>query len=484
MTNDPTASERIAGFLTALRPEDIPADVRHRAKIHILDTLGAGIAGAASREVDISRTALGSAYGTPATGTGAPLWGTPAELPALGAAFVNGIACHAFELDDSGGCDHSGAVVLPAALAAASLPMAGSRGGATDGGPADGGPQVGGARLLHAVVGGYEVARRVQDALGGYDSVNNAGWHSTGVCGTFGAAVASGVILGLDTEQMVSAIGLAGSFTGGTWSFIGDGAMSKRMHVGRAAEAGLNSALLARSGFTGPRDLFAAPWGSFLRLYGRHEDIDQSRLFETLGEEWQIERASIKPYATCRSTHAAIDVILDLREQPGISAESVRTITVHTSALIADMCGKADVSSLVSAQLSMQFALATALLHGGVGLAEVAELGRTAPRISELMERIHLVVDPQQQGGSAEPRIEVQTESGAIVVQAVRARGASTNRLSDDETINKFMGLATTRLPEATAASVVENVMKLESTHDIGPLLRLLAVDSEPALLR
>ncbi|MEJ1181367.1 MULTISPECIES: MmgE/PrpD family protein [unclassified Pseudarthrobacter] len=484
MTNHPTASERIAGFLTALRPADIPADVRHRAKIHILDTLGAGIAGASSREVDISRTALGAVYGSPASGSGAPLWGTPAELPALGAAFVNGIACHAFELDDSGGCDHSGAVVLPAALAAASLPMAGSRGGVTDGGTADGGPHVGGASLLHAVIGGYEVARRVQDALGGYDSVNNAGWHSTGVCGTFGAAVASGVILGLDTEQMVSAIGLAGSFTGGTWSFIGDGAMSKRMHVGRAAEAGLNSALLARSGFTGPRDLFAAPWGSFLRLYGRHEDIDQSRLFETLGEEWQIERASIKPYATCRSTHAAIDVILDLREQPGVSAESVRKITVHTSALIADMCGKADVSSLVSAQLSMQFALATALLHGGVGLAEVAEQGRTDPRILELMERIHLVVDPQQQGGSAEPRIEVQTESGTIIVQAVRAKGASTNRLSDDETISKFMGLATTRLPETAALSVVENVMELESSHDIGPLLRLLTVNSEPALLR
>ncbi|HEY9358727.1 MAG TPA: MmgE/PrpD family protein [Arthrobacter sp.] len=479
MTNDPTASERIAGFLTALRPEDIPADVRHRAKVHILDTLGAGLAGAASREVDISRTALGGVYGTLAPGTGAALWGTPAELPALGAAFVNGIACHAFELDDSGGCDHSGAVVLPAALAAASLPKAGSCGGSIDDGP-----KVGGARLLHAVIGGYEVARRVQDALGGYDSVNNAGWHSTGVCGTFGAAVASGVILGLDTEQMVSAIGLAGSFTGGTWSFIGDGAMSKRMHVGRAAEAGLNSALLARSGFTGPRDLFAAPWGSFLRLYGRQEDIDQSRLFGTLGEEWQIERASIKPYATCRSTHSAIDVILDLRERPGISAGSIRNITVHTSALIADMCGKADVSSLVSAQLSMQFALATAVLHGGVGLAEVAEQGRTDPRIFELMERIHVVVDPQQQGGSAEPRIEVQTDSGSILVQAVRARGASTNRLSDDETINKFMGLATTRLPHATAVSVVENVMELESTNDIGPLLRLLAVDSEPALLR
>lgn len=477
MTHKLTASERFADFITALTPDDIPKEVRHRAKIHLLDTLGAGIAGAASLEADISRSALGTAYGTPAPGTGAPLWGTPAKMPALGAAFVNGIACHAFELDDSGGCDHSGAVVVPAALAAVSL-RAGEAGG-----EAGEGIHVDGGRLLHAVVSGYEVARRVQDALGGYDSVNNAGWHSTGVCGTFGAAVASGVILGLDSAQIVSAIGLAGSFTGGTWSFIGDGAMSKRMHVGRAAEAGLNSALLSRTGFTGPRDLFSAPWGSFLRLYGQAADIDESKLFDTLGQEWQIERASIKPYATCRSTHSAIDAVMDLRSHHGITADSVRRVTVHTSSLIADMCGKADVGSLVSTQLSMQFALAAALLHGEVGLDQIAEQGRTDPHILELMGRIHLAIDHRQQGGSAEPRLEVQADSGSFQVQTVRAKGASTNRLSDNETISKFMTLATTRLPQVSAASIAETVMDLETADDVVPFLRLLAADSEPALL-
>jgi 2-methylcitrate dehydratase PrpD len=403
MTEHPTASERFADFITALTPEEIPQEVRHRAKIHILDTLGAGIAGAASREANIGRAALGTAYGIPAPGTGASLWGTPVQLPALGAAFVNGVAAHAFELDDSGGCDHSGAVVLPAALAAAVL-RAGETGSPGEPTPVDGG------RLLKAVVSGYEIARRVQDALGGYDSVNNTGWHSTGVCGTFGAAVASGVILGLDSAQLVGAIGLAGSFTGGTWSFIGDGAMSKRMHVGRAAEAGLNSALLARAGFTGPKDLFSAPWGSFLRLYGQPEQIDETALYQTLGMEWQIEKASIKPHATCRSTHSAIDAILDLRELHGITADSVHRVTVHTSSLIADMCGNADVGSLVSTQLSMQFSLAAALLHGQVGLEQIAEHGRTDRRILDLMDRIHLEIDPRQQGGSAEPRLSVLTE--------------------------------------------------------------------------
>ncbi|MDI2034209.1 MmgE/PrpD family protein [Paenarthrobacter nitroguajacolicus] len=476
MTEHPTASERFTDFITGLRPEDIPAEVRHRARIHILDTLGAGIAGAASREADISRAALGTAYGIPVQGTGVSLWGAPGQLPALGAAFVNGVAAHAFELDDSGGCDHSGAVVLPAALAAVAL-RAGEAGTREETVPVDG------ARFLHAVVSGYEIARRVQDALGGYDSVNNAGWHSTGVCGTFGAAVAAGVVLGLDAAQLASAIGLAGSFTGGTWSFIGDGAMSKRMHVGRAAEAGLNSALLARAGFTGPKDLFSAPWGSFLRLYGQPGDIDETALYETLGREWQIEKASIKPHATCRSTHSAIDAILDLRAHHGITADSVHRVTVHTSSLIADMCGNADVGSLISTQLSMQFSLAAALVHGQVGLDQIALHSRTNPRVLDLMDRIHLEVDPQQQGGSAEPRLSVRTESDTIEIQAVRARGASTNRLSDKETINKFTALASPRLTRDAASAIASLVLDLDDAADISPLLGLLAAESEPVLL-
>ncbi len=465
-----TASGIFSEFITSLIPDEIPESVRHRARIHILDTLGVGIAGAASREVAISREAMAAGYGT--ASVSAVLWGSPASAPPLAAAFINGVASHAFELDDSGGCDHSGAVVLPAALAAASLSE----------------KPVSGARLLHAVVGGYELARRVQNALGGYDAVNNLGWHSTGVCGTFGAAAAAGIVLGLDDQRLTSAIGLAGSFTGGTWAFIGDGAMSKRMHVGRAAEAGLNSALLARSGFTGPADLFSAPWGGFLNLYGGRSDdgarlSDEAALYGTLGKEWQVERASIKPYATCRSTHSAIDAVLELRRLHDIEASAIHSVTVRTSALIRDMCGKADVSSLVSAQLSMQFALATALLRGGVGLEDITVGGRTDLRVATLMERIVLEVDPNQHGGAAEPFVTVMTDSGSYSLQAVRARGASTNRLSDQETIGKFVGLASPRVGDGNAEGIVRTVLGLDVLPDISRLQEMLVASSEAELL-
>lgn len=468
-STETTASQTFSNFFGRLSLGDIPADALHRAKLHLLDTLGAGIAGSASAEVQASRRALASAAGVAPEGKGTPLWGTPGLVPPLQAAFVNGVASHAFELDDSGGCDHSGAVVVPAALAAASM--------------AEAGEPVTGERLLIAITAGYELGRRVQTALGGYDQVNNAGWHSTGVCGTLAAAAATGIVLNLSPVQLTSAIGLAGSFTGGTWAFMSDGSMSKRLHVGRAAEAGLNSALLARAGFTGPADIFSAPWGSFLKLYGGSA-ADESAIYEGLGGSWLVERSSIKPYASCRSTHSAIDAVLFLKEEHRISPESVERVTVHTSSLIFDMCGGRDVSSLVAAQLSMPFALATAMLHHRMALQDVALEGRTDPALAALMERIELRVDASQHGGSAEPCIEIRSGGQVYRRQAVTARGASTNRLSDADTLSKFADLAGTRLPPEQVAQLTGNVLALESLPDVEVLNRLLGTAGEPALIR
>jgi 2-methylcitrate dehydratase PrpD len=462
-----TASQSFASFFAKLTLADVSAAAQHRVKLHILDTLGAGIAGSASIEADISRTALGPAHGEAPAGGGAPLWGTPKSVPPLQAAFINGVAAHAFELDDSGGCDHSGAVALPAALAASALATA----------------PVSGERLMLAVTAGYELGRRVQTALGGYDRVNNAGWHSTGVCGTFAAAIAAGIILDLDQQQLTSAIGLAGSFTGGTWAFMSDGSMSKRLHVGRAAEAGLNSAVLARAGFTGPSDIFSAPWGSFLSLYGGNV-ADEAELYAGLGDKWLVERASIKPYASCRSTHSAIDALLDVKQEQGLDPASIERITVHTSSLILDMCGGRDTSSLVAAQLSMPFALATAMLRNGVGLRDIALEGRREPAIATLMERIHLEVDASQHGGSAEPHLEIVANGRTYRRQAVAARGAMTNRLSDDETLAKFSELAGTRLATDTAGLLAHKIMTLEACPDIRQIHGLVLTNEEPLPIR
>src|SRR4051812_32772735 len=220
-----TVAQELGRFVARTRYEHLPADIVAKAKRHVLDTLGAALAGATSEEAKRMHAALTA---TEAPGL-SPLWGTNLAFSPRNAALANGVAAHAFELDDTGGCDHSGAVVLPAAFAALDVTER----------------PISGRELLTAIVLGYDLGRRMLEGFGGYKPHNEAGWHSTGTCGTFGAGAAAASILALDERACTSAIGLAGSFSSGLWAFIHDGAMAKRVHAGRAAEGGLLAAVLS-----------------------------------------------------------------------------------------------------------------------------------------------------------------------------------------------------------------------------------------------
>src|SRR5215203_1767497 len=283
-----TIAGRLGTFVADTTFEQLPREVVEKAKRHALDTFGAALVGATSEEAARAKEALLAMEGS---GT-APIWGKCESVAPRNAALLNGIAAHAFELDDTGGCDHSGAVVLPAAVAALSL---------LD-------KPVSGRTFITAVVLGYDVGRRALEGFGGYRPHNEAGWHSTGTCGTFAAAAACASLLRLTPTQARSCLGLAASFSGGLWAFIHDGAMAKRVHAGRAAESGLLAALLARANMTGPTHVFEDVWGGFLKTYA-HAPTDPDALLRDLGESWRIMRCAIKPYASCRDTHAAVDAI-------------------------------------------------------------------------------------------------------------------------------------------------------------------------------
>ena len=283
-----TIAKELGAFIAGTSYEQLPREVIEKAKRHILDTFGAALAGATSEEAARAKAALLTMEG----GGTAPIWGTSESAAPRNAALLNGIAAHAFELDDTGGCDHSGAVVLPAAVGALSV---------LD-------KSVSGRAFLTAVVLGYDLGRRALEGFGGYRPHNEAGWHSTGTCGTFAAAAATASLLRLTPEQSASCLGLAASFSSGLWAFIHDGAMAKRIHAGRAAEGGLLAALLARAGVTGPTHVFEDVWGGFLKTYA-HEPTDPGALTRDLGASWRIMRCAIKPYASCRDAHAAVDAI-------------------------------------------------------------------------------------------------------------------------------------------------------------------------------
>ncbi|WP_018929137.1 MmgE/PrpD family protein [Pseudomonas umsongensis] len=443
---------RLAQFCVDTRFEELPAALVEQAKRHILDTFGAALAGAGS---DVARQARQVFKGE----AGSTLvWGTGQRVGAAQAAMLNGIAAHALELDDTGGCDHSGAVVLPAVMAALSMSTK----------PVDG------RELITAVVIGYEIGRRVLEACGSYSAHNGAGWHSTATCGVFGAAAASARILGLDAQQTLSALGIAGSFSGGLWAFIHDGSQSKRLHSGRAAEGGLLAARFAQQGITGPTKLFDDVWGGFLKTLAADTAAPEA-LDAELGHVWKLARCSIKPYAACRGTHSAIDALGLLLDQLQVSAEQVEDVQVSLCGFLQDMCGGQDVSTLPAAQMSLRYALAARLLHGHCRLEAYDDEQRRHPRIAHWMSRIRLEVDPQL-SEDGEPVVSVRTVDGRQASLCVEVPlGAPGNPLSDAALEEKFFSLAERVIPLQQAKELLEQLWRLEELESVRALDRWLS---------
>jgi len=463
------SARTLARFVTATRFEDLPADVVERAKLHLLDTLGAGLAGSTAVETRAVLDMLtgGSVHGGEAGGRtgeaggrtgGVAAWGTAVSLSPRDAALANGVAAHAFELDDTGGCDHSGAVVVPAALAAL----------------AAGGRPVSGSELVVALVLGYDVGRRVLEACGGYEAHNGSGWHSTGTCGTFGAATAAARLLGLDEARCAHALGLAASASGGTWAFVHDGSMAKRLHAGRAAEGGLTAALLAAAGVTGPRDVFAEVWGGFLTTFAP-STADPGALTLGLGERWRLLRCAIKPYASCRGTHSAIDALRAIQTDTKLTDSGIAHVEVTASPFLAGMCGGRDVAELPAAQLSLPYALAAQLRFGAVGLAEFGGERRADPEVAATMGRISVHPDPAV-AAAAQPTVTVTDVAGRRHTRRVDDPwGSPTNPLTEAELTAKFHRHTALALPAEAAESLAALVRDLDRLPDARALLPALA---------
>ncbi|MGY3175106.1 2-methylcitrate dehydratase PrpD [Pseudomonas sp. TE12234] len=443
--------QRLAQFCVELQFEDLPPALVTQAKRHILDTFGATLAGAAGGVAEQARKVFASETGE------VPVWGTDLQVGPAQAAMLNGVAAHALELDDTGGCDHSGAVVLPAVMAAVSML-----------------PQpVSGREFITAVVIGYEVGRRVLEACGGYSAHNGAGWHSTATCGVFGAAAASARILGLDARQTLAALGIAGSFSGGLWAFIHDGSQSKKLHSGRAAEGGLLAARFAQQGISGPTQLFEEVWGGFLKTLAPATATPEA-LDADLGVVWKLARCSIKPYASCRGTHSAIDALGLLLDQLNVGVDQVEDVQVSLCGFLQDMCGGQDVSSLAAAQMSLPYALAARLVQGHCRLQAYDDDQRSAPRMTQWLSRIHLEVDPQRPE-DGEPVVTLRTVDGRQASLCVEVPlGAPGNPLSDVALEEKFFSLTLRVLPQQQAEGLLGQLWRIEELESVRTLERWL----------
>ncbi|CDZ62085.1 MmgE/PrpD family protein [Neorhizobium galegae] len=450
-----TPIDRLARFISDLDYGSIPESVVAKTKVHIADTLGAAIAGARSQESASASQAMHSAGSTRLWGTG--LTGSPRD-----SAFINGVAAHAFELDDAGGCDHSGAVIMPAVFSALHEIAR----------PVDG------KRMITAVVAGYDAGRRILEATGGYDAHNGLGWHSTGTCGTFAAAAAVANLLGLDASATRDAMTLSTSFSSGLWAFIHDGSQAKKLHAGRAAEGGLLAALLAAKGFAGPSRVFDDVWGGFFTSFNKSA-CQPDLLSEGLGDVWKVNRAVLKPYASCRGAHSAVDALEDLLDETGRVPQEIARIGLRMSGMLANMCGAKVAGAMAPTQMSLPFALAARCVFGTAGLQAYTEERRQHPDVQAVMERIDISVDASMDA-MAEPVVTLTFRDGFIVERMVpRATGSAERPMPAFAVAAKFRELATMSLPEDQVETLWQKLGNLEQIRDCTEIETLMSGHAE-----
>jgi 2-methylcitrate dehydratase PrpD len=451
-------SGQFAQYAANLRYNDLPQDVRKLAHLVLLDTLGCAMAGAGTEEVAQIRRAMTQANGG-GNGGDSIFWGTTEKAPLPMAALANGAAVHAREIDDFGGCAHSGSVVIPSALGVA------ARTGAS------------GRELLTAIVIGYDIARRVMDGGGGYQAMKDRGWHSTSTCGGFGAAAAAGRLLGLNTQRLQWALGYAGSNAGGTWAYIPEGAMSKRVHPGFAAHTGIVAAYLAANDVTGPASIFEAPWGGYYPTYVPGIATPEAAV-KDLGRDFRIRLVGFKPYAACRGIHSSIDIMLDLRRKHLVHAADVKQVTVRGSPTHLKQLAKQDVQTLLDAQMSLPYSIAVSLVSGGAMLDQYTPEALKRPDVRDLARRVHLKLEPSVTDG-AEPYVDVELNDGRVLTDRVLiARGDSENPLSENEVRAKFRTAASAILNAAHIARLEDTVMHAAELPDCRELASLLVPSS------
>lgn len=339
-----------------------------RMRTYALDTSAVALAGSTAQSSRIVSATLLAAAGRPES----TVYGFGRATSAWDAALVNGSFAHALELDDDHRVAvlHPGAVVVPAALAAAE--------GANASGPA----------FLRALLLGYEVTCRLGEVFRG--SQFHHGVHPTALCGVFGAAMAAAVVMGLDREALVRALGIAGTQACGLTEWRADGSWIKRLHPGRAASNGVLAARLAKQGFTGPATIFEGANG-FFNAFSFGEAIDEQALLRGLGEDWHALGTAIKPYPCCRFEHGAIDLALEAHRN-GIGTRPLRKVEIRiyrTGVLTYHH----EPINAVDAQFNVPYGVAVALTKGSLSLSDFTEQAIRDPQVLAAARRIQVSED-------------------------------------------------------------------------------------------
>lgn len=434
----------LASFCVGPGTDLISPQLRRRASLHLLDTLGCGLA-AVGLDAGSSATVIATAQGgTPE----AAVLGVTAGVPAPLAALANGTRFHALDFDDTheAGICHSSAVLAAAALASGEAVAAS------------------GAEIVDAFLLGTEVALRISTALA--DEIYARGFHPTSVCGSFGAAAAASRLLGLDAATAANALGIVGSFAAGLFEYLADGSATKPLHAGWAAQAGIQAARLAAAGATGPASVIEGRFGLIASHAGSVEDPGSIRA--ELGERWEFERIAFKPFPACHFTHSSTWAALELVRAHDIAAAEIVEVVVwcppEGAPLVLDpIAVKRVPRTPYEAKFSLPYTLACNVIHGELGLDAFSEQRICDQDVLALADLVSAKPAPDQLPSRFCGGTEIVTKDGERYEMSVEhAPGSPANPLGEEWLLSKFRANAELALDPERAAELAQRLQGLE----------------------
>jgi 2-methylcitrate dehydratase PrpD len=453
-------AHRLIEYLASLSEKDLSPALVGSAGTALLDCIGCGLFGARQPWGEIARTFVERERSR----GGATLFGSASPLSASRAALSNGTSTHGFELDDMlpGALVHPGAVVASAALAVAE----------------DTGAS--GARLLLGLIAGYEMMGRLGLALG--SAHNNRGFHTTGIAGPVAAAIACGVVLRFDVPRLHNAIGIACSSSAGIKAFAqGSGGMVKRMHAGRAAEAGVTACELAQLGFTGPLDAIAGRYG-LLEVVGG-DDVRPECLDEALGERMHIANVWVKVYSCCGVIHSTVHALESLKVSERFTADDVQSIEVSASRRAIEQNGEREPHDSMSAQYSIPFCAGVAVARDARDAAAFAQRNLDDPAVRSVAARTTVTFDADMDAcfpAKFGARVRVALKDGRRAeMSVIDPHGSLADPCTAEDVERKFRTLTKDVMPEASAEGAIKAVRALNGSPDVGALSMALRAVSQ-----
>jgi len=451
--NEDGATKSLAKFAAELEFNKIPENILNYLKLLFLDGVGCCIHG---NTLEWTKT-LEEVVTNKEDNNQCSIIGTNKKTTLLNAVLINSTAGHGFESDDihRESILHPNSIVVPV-----SINVAEKIG------------NINGKKFLTSVIAGYEVATRIGSAAG--TELLLRGFHPQGTHGTIAAAITAGKLMDLNTDQMVHAIGIAGSLGAGLMA-AQEGAMVKRLHSGRAAQAGVLAAQLSAKNFTGIQNIVEADYGGFLSSFSGKNDFNRS--IRNLYKEWECMNTGIKPYASVTSIHTALDCLKNIMEKNNISVKNIKNIKAKISHPTYVHCAwNYKNHNITSAQMNIYYGLALIALEGELFVNQFSKDKISNPEILNFMKKITAEVDPKIESLGHEFRhmasIELTTNDNKKFNHTEKYRkGSPENPLTKDQIISKFKSLASYSYDETQVSKIKEKIENIELSNNIENLI-------------